>query len=166
MLDDHADHDSKRDNKGGDTGDEKKLDGGHLSFPPFLRGSRFSFSINSCGQEMFRATDMHLLLHYEGSLPGLGVDCPIARPANRVEGAIGIGAMKKRRRCCAHTKKTQFLGRSPQHTFTALERMSSRQHSKAAGPSPFQVGRRRERRHSCVGQRGAIQRGASQHQRR
>jgi hypothetical protein len=43
---------------------------------------RFSFSINSCGQQMFRATDMHLLLHYEGSLPELGVDCAIARPAN------------------------------------------------------------------------------------
>jgi hypothetical protein len=97
---------------------------------------------------------MHSLFHCEGGLPGLRVDCPIARQANRVEGAVGIGAMKKRRRCCAHTKKTQFLGRSPQHTFTALERMSSRQHSQAAGPSPFQVGRRRERRPSRVGQRG------------
>jgi hypothetical protein len=108
MLDDHANHNGN----GGNARDEKKLDGGHLSSPPFFAWvvRRFSFSINSCGQEMFRATDMHLLLHYEGSLPGLGVDCPIARPANRVEGAIGIGAMKKKRRCCAHTKKDPISG--------------------------------------------------------
>jgi hypothetical protein len=35
MLDDHADHNGN----GGNTRDEKKLDGGHLSFPPFPRGS-------------------------------------------------------------------------------------------------------------------------------
>ena len=53
---------------------------------------------------------MHTLFHCEGGLPGLRVDCPIARQANRVEGAIRIRAMKKRSRRWAHTKRPHFWG--------------------------------------------------------
>jgi hypothetical protein len=38
MVDDHAHRDSKRGDKAGETGDEKKLDGGYLSFPLFPLG--------------------------------------------------------------------------------------------------------------------------------
>ena len=61
-------------------------------------------------QEMLLAADMHILLHCEGRLPGLCVNGPIARHADRVVGAIRIGAMKKRSRRWAHTRP-QFPGK-------------------------------------------------------
>jgi hypothetical protein len=97
------------------------------------------FQSTPAAEDASRCRHAHSLVYCEGRLPGLCVNGPITRHADRVVGAIRIGAMKITSRRSVHTTP-HFWEADSRVQVTALKCMFSRRQS---NQSP-----QREREHS------------------